>query len=181
MAADDRPGNDSSDSSSSPKDESSSSTPTFFESVRSTIGKHMDEQRLERLKQCRLLQDALLACRRSKQSDRQQLEDFPAGIRMVRYFHWRNIHDYDEHCQRELHAVWACRGIALGCGADVIRMRNCFNEQGPATILNQSNAGYENMKETMPCADLQRTLGRCVAKEATELEQRNRNRSKQAT
>ena len=143
-----------------------------------TIGKHMDGQRMERLKQCRLLQDALSACR-SKQKDRQQLEDFPEGIRMVRYFDWRNVHDYDEHCQREQHAVWACRGIALGCGGDVVRVCRCFQEQGPDTVLDQCNSAYENNNDTLPCADLQWKLGRCVAVEATKMEQRKRSLSEQ--
>jgi hypothetical protein len=138
----------------------------------------MDDQRILRLTQCRQLQDVWLACRES-QKDRLQLEDFPAGIRMVRYFDWR-YYPEDKACLREEHAVWACRGIAMQCGGDVVHLRRCLKQQGKEAVLSTSDTSYEEAKKDSVCGDLQEKLGRCVTLKVGEFEarQRDRNESK---
>ena len=142
-----------------------------------SVSSMLDEQRIERLDQCRILDEILLECKRSKasgQSTTLQLEDVPAGIRMVRYFDWRNL--ADKNCQREEHAVWACRAISLGCGADLVRLRTCFNElPHPTSILENTETAYESKtssKSDFPCRQYQEVVGRCVASNLHDLAQR---------
>jgi hypothetical protein len=106
---------------------------SWFGQAKEWLAFNMDNARIERLHQCRVLQETLAACRKNvklKQvnADRLQLEDSSPGIRMVNYFKWRQENDYHATCQREEHALWACRAVALQCGNDLMRMRECFNE-----------------------------------------------------
>jgi hypothetical protein len=170
-------------------------------SIRGRIEDEMDEQRHERLAQCRSLESVLADCRTAK-SNRTQLEDVPAGIRMVRYFDWRDVPD--PHCQREAHAVWACRAVALKCGKELIQIRDCFRNYGAmgglsgdnnkTTILNHrtGSAAYELSDAVVvqgaaaandadatsdismnPCAKVQQILGRCVSANAHALLERD--------
>jgi len=142
----------------------------------------MDEQRLHRLQQCQVLTSILKDCQNSsKNSGRQQLEDLPAGIRMVRYFDWRDIPS--RACARETHAVWACRATALQCGADLAVLKNCFTEEAGIEAVLQSGAAtaYETpgtntsnkaALEKIPCLVHQQAMGQCVSQAATELRKR---------
>jgi hypothetical protein len=139
----------------------------------------MDEQRVERLKQCRILEDIAAECRRPTKegSDRIHLEDVPIGFRQVRYFRWRNLHEHESTCQREIHAIWSCRAIALHCGAELVELRRCFDklqETNPSAILKQSETAYEaeNASSELPCRSLQVQLGECVKRNSTELQKR---------
>ena len=204
----------------------------------------IDEQRMERLEQCRVLQQALRECREQHQlvssevktsssstsptstgwfwfwnnkrtsttsspdaatqahsttttTTRAQLEDFPMGIRMMRYFLWRDMPDDPSGrrppCLREEHALWACRGVALQCGPDLIRLRDCFKEQGPERILSQGMTAYETKtknntkdekkgdsssenKNKFSCLDFQTKLGSCIGQNAKALEERVQKR-----
>lgn len=151
-----------------------------------------DVQRLDRLRQCRILEEIMAECRRarktkSKQEERAHLEDCPNGIRMLRYFDWRNVHDYDRKCSREQHAVWACRAGALQCGGDLVQLRTCFDEvQEPlpdnpnvknhGAVLRCSASAYEakpkHAGREIPCRTLQEQMGKCVAKNAAALVER---------
>jgi hypothetical protein len=126
------------------------------------------------------------------------LEDFPPGIRIVRYYDWRNVHDFDHTCSREKHAIWACRAGALRCGAELVELRNCFNtaqipppgtvdpisSKNYGAILNTSATAYEpkpqNLNKDIPCREFQEKLGSCIATNAAALAEREMNRSKQA-
>jgi hypothetical protein len=174
-----------------------------FSSIRGRIEDEMDEQRHERLAQCRSLELVLADCR-ARTPNRTQLEDVPAGIRMVRYFDWRDVPD--PHCQREAHAVWACRAVALKCGKELIQVRDCFrnygamssgssgdhiNNNNKTAILNHrtGSAAYEPSDAVAvrgaadadatsdismnPCAKVQQILGRCVSANAHALLERD--------
>ena len=151
------------------------------------ISQLMDEQRKSRLGQCRKLEQVLQECRESSShrlpssEQRQQLEDFPMGIRMVRYFDWRD--QLSNNCVREEHAVWACRAVGLQCGPDLVAVRECFRRKGPATVLAQPDTAYElitasesSTKNNAVCKDLQQQLGACVRDKAVALEERMRSR-----
>jgi hypothetical protein len=162
-------------------------------SIRGKIQDEMDQQRHERLAQCRSLESVLADChaQRTTTKTRTQLEDIPAGIRMVRYFDWRDVPD--PHCQREAHAVWACRAVALQCGGELLKVRDCFHQTLPTktTILEYPNgtAAYnpssspssskddfvqdEGTDAVVPCARLQQSLGRCVSTNAHALLERD--------
>lgn len=141
--------------------------------IRNTIMDEMDNQRHERLEQCRVLESILADCKAGK-PNRTQLEDVPPGIRMVRYFDWRN--SPDPHCQREAHSVWACRAVSLKCGADLVEVRNCFHnglDSKQAILRHSDGAVYEPSMDTdvtkRPCGEVQRKLGECVATNANAL------------
>eukprot|EP00977_Amphora_coffeiformis_P003971 scaffold795_cov187-Amphora_coffeaeformis.AAC.12 len=176
-----------------------SSSTSLFSNFRETI----DAQRIERLKQCQSLQGLLQACR-EKRPDRAQLEDFPMGIRSVRYFQWRHGNENSHtrggasasngtatnSCVREEHALWTCRGVALKCGGEVVRLRDCFQEYSAEELLHPDNeaTAYENnnhttnatttttmkkkKKITPPCAEFQQALGTCVTQNAAALAER---------
>jgi hypothetical protein len=181
-----------------------SDSASWFRPIQSFLATSMDEQRVERLQQCRILEDVAAECRRKskkqRKKDRLHLEDLPAGIRMVRYFDWRNVHEYDTKCIREEHAVWACRAIALQCGSELVELRSCFNDlQTPledtpyvknyGAVLGCSHTAYETKEKEfkkkdasreIPCRAFQEQLGRCVAKNATALGERESARAAEA-
>lgn len=129
-----------------------------------------EDQRMERLQSCRPLDTLLKQCRQ-KDAERRKLEDFPLGIRMLRYFDWR--HQEEPNCVREEHALWACRAVALQCGSDLVQLRNCFREKGDSDILSETRTSYEATCENeFSCMELQRKLGSCVLKKANALVRR---------
>jgi hypothetical protein len=163
----------------------------------------VDEQRMERLQSCRIIEDVYAECRKYQklkldQERTMHLEDFPPGIRILRYYDWRNIHDYDHKCAREKHAIWACRAGALQCGGELVQLRNCFNnvQQPPpgtsdpihtknhGAVLNTSATAYEpkqrNIHKNIPCRDFQEKMGACIATNASALAEREVKRSKRA-
>jgi hypothetical protein len=184
----------------------SSGSFNYMNSWRQQITGMMDDQRLHRLQQCRILQTVLSDCRKSNDSNnishRQrkiELEDVPAGIRMVRYFNWRDwkepsgASDTDNdtndsnsnsnnsnHCLREEHAVWACRSVALKCGAPLAQLRSCFTDAGADAVLDSRNrtayepddAGGADQTPKTQCQWQQQALGDCVAAAAVQLQER---------
>lgn len=135
-----------------------------------SIVRWTEDQRMERLQSCRQLDDLLKQCRQ-KDSERKTLEDFPLGIRMLRYFDWR--HKEEPNCVREEHSLWACRAVALQCGADLVQLRNCFREQGDNDVLSETRTSYEKTRQDeFACMELQRKLGSCVLKKANALVRR---------
>jgi hypothetical protein len=97
-------------------------------------------------------------------------------------------------CARELHAMWGCRAVSIGCGNDLAKLKSCFEEEGNAAVLSESRTNYEDdtasasststksSKEsptpTIPCRDIQRRLGSCVTQGAEQLYQRERQRKR---
>jgi hypothetical protein len=214
--------------------------------LKSYLVDSMDEQRIQRLQQCRILQDVLAECQSRQKSDssdqppaadgrsrwssiirpfrtpteaaelehtspppRRQLEDFPEGIRMLRYFGWRNriVNDEnqdrdsygiagvvpsnksssnDDPCAREVHAVWACRAVALQCGSHLQQLKSCFDQHDEKPnanhVLSTSETAYDcssSITTAIPCADQQQQLGHCVRIAAQELMKRQNDRNKQ--
>ena len=205
-----------------------------------------DQQRVERLDQCRVLESILQSCRQEQELARQAkrnrlnasssggrsssywwwpfsggsaaasshepstpipssstndtghnhhqltLENTPGGIRMLRFFHWRELPaDFPVHnCRRQEHAVWACRAVAVGCGQPLTQLRDCFDEQGPERILvsrygkGRTQTSYtdasadDRLKQSIPCHEYQRAVGTCVASNLHDLQQRVEQRNK---
>ena len=166
-----------------------------------------DEQRLERLQQCRQLETVLEACRNRKgtapKEGESQIERTIPGLRMIKYFGWRGLTiSKDEEnnttirnteaeqvlaatCAREQHALWACRAVSIGCGRKLGTLKDCFEGEGAVPILSHSQTNYEgqeaasqNSDMQIPCKQLQRDLGECVSQGAHELYQRERQRKK---
>ena len=138
----------------------------------------------------------------SLHADRLQLEDSSPGIRMVNYFKWRQENEYHATCQREEHALWACRAVALQCGQELMQMRECFNElQGVGTdgqpgdvgaILKHKHTAYEksnnsnNNKKSqatddIPCRVWQEKVGECIATNSKALARRHIERNAKET
>ena len=138
---------------------------------------------------------------------RETIEEFSAGLRTMKYFGWRGIFrnnseqtekeqeegaldprlalKIEESCAREQHAVWACRGISLGCGQELSYLKNCFEQEGPHPVLINPNTNYEPPSSSnqngrnnykVPCHEMQQKLGNCVAVGAQELYQRREQR-----
>jgi len=114
----------------------------YYSQAKDWVMLQMDRQRIERLQQCRILQDTLADCRKAAtnnkpssgdptdaQQDRRtvHLEQSQSGLRFLKYFKWRNVHDHDDTCQRETHAVWGCRAVALQCGRELQALKECFD------------------------------------------------------
>jgi hypothetical protein len=191
------------DSSESNKSKSSSNPiESWFTYLKSNFADFVDKQRMERLQDCRIIEDVFSECRRmnktkSSQEDRMHLEDISPGIRILRYYEWRNVHDYDHKCSREKHAVWACRAGALQCGGELVQLRNCFNDLQKAppdsnsnvknhgAVLKASSTAYEpnerNARKDVPCREFQEKMGSCIAKNASELAEREISRAKSHT
>ena len=66
-----------------------------------------------------------------------------------------NISINPPNCEDDAHELWKCRGLALGCGEYVVSLKKCFNGEIKGD-----------------CRAEQVTLGKCVKKNALELEQR---------
>jgi hypothetical protein len=176
------------------------SSSSWWSRMSSTYQETIDDQRMERLAQCQVLAEILKSCR-SQQTDRLELEDVPMGIRSVRYFQWR---DYKTpaaaakkaassstpppppSCLREEHALWACRAVALKCGSELVRLRDCFHEQASASaVLEPPSGGGAAMPLTaydsssavvaLPCGDFQSAMGDCVRRNAVALAERQRS------
>lgn len=158
---------------------------------------NMDNERIGRLKQCRVLQDTLTACRKNAKlkqvdNDRLHLEASPPGMRMVTFFRWRHVHDYDATCQREEHSLWGCRAVALQCGQELTALRECFSDkQGLCVsgepidvgeILKHKRTAYESSKkikptDVIPCREMQEKLGMCIAENSKALARRHIERN----
>lgn len=192
---------------------------SYLNAVKNQLHDMGDEQRMERLQSCRTIEEVHKDCRRFNKLVKQkqqssttteddstlkrtvQLEDVPPGIRILKYYDWRNIHDYDHSCIREKHATWACRAGALQCGAELVQLRHCFNvavvppegvtdpnNKNYGAVLSISNTAYEPSKhkhtvnlDTIPCREFQEKLGQCIAKNATALAEREMRRSEKKT
>lgn len=158
---------------------------------------NMDAERIARLKHCRVLQDTLAACRKNAklkqvENDRLHLEASPPGMRMVTFFRWRHVHDYDATCQREEHSLWACRAVALQCGQELFALRECFSDkQGLCVsgepvdvgeILKHKRTAYESNKkikptDVIPCREFQEKVGTCIAENSKALARRHLERN----
>ena len=208
------------------ENERASSNPlsSIFSSVKDQLIDIVDEQRMERLKHCRAIENVYNECRRFNKLIKQQqqqstssetatttastvkrtmhLEDIPPGIRILKYYDWRNVHDFDHKCSREKHAVWACRAGALQCGADLVKLRNCFNaavippagvtdlsNKNFGAVLNVATTAYEpsKLKQSndnvfaIPCREFQEKMGLCIATNATALAEREMLRSEKTS
>jgi hypothetical protein len=152
-----------------------------FETLKEQFVAFSDSQRLERLKECQDLQILLNACTKRRQQDPTtptpasalqhqlvaDLEDVPAGFKMMRYFEWRTkelvrVQDTDgsthvlampstteqqqQHmmtCAREAHALWACRAVTLACAPDLNQLKQCFDQEGKMAVLSHSQTAYD--------------------------------------
>ena len=175
----------------------------------------MDQQRLERLDRCRELEQAWNDCKQRQkhkhrhkqkgsnkldQTKRKELEDFPMGIRMVRYFQWRDLPKQQpggclDGCAREEHAVWACRATALRCGPELAILKACFDSHGPLEILGNAtstayqaqqkeateNSATDSSSTSGPCRSLQQQLGLCVTRQVEQLYQRQQKQKQQSS
>jgi len=149
-----------------------SSPSSWLDRLPSVARDFVDGQRMERLRQCRDLEALLHDCRNNHHHQQQyQLEDFPMGLRLVRYFQWRNIEA--QNCVREEHAVWACRAVGLGCGTELVDLRDCFRENAD-DVLEAPPAYWtkSNNESNAVCGQFQHAIAQCVHREATELAKR---------
>lgn len=121
-----------------------------------------DQQRVQRLEQCKTLNSILDSCEaahshskkhKKKQHDKKQsqgqqvphLNDVGPGLRMLMYYDWRNkIEVHQKGCVPERHSVWTCRAVALGCGEHLRRMKECFDAEGIERILSQPATAYQD-------------------------------------
>lgn len=159
----------------------------------SWLSKVQDDQRMERLERCRELEDVLKACETQSNYNPNTMEEFPGGLRRIKYFGWRGVLQKEampenlkdaiiSSCARERHSVWACRAVSLGCGKELGSLKAGFDEQGPVAILYQPHTAYESSGKVdtgIPCAELQATLGSCVRQRGIELLERKQQQQQQ--
>ena len=175
---------------------SSSGGGSWLSQAKDWVLLNMDNSRIERLQHCRVLQETLAECRKASKNnnankERLQLEHTPSGIRMLNFFKWRNLDDYHSNCQREEHALWGCRAVALQCGAELNQVKLCFDREqklatdgnpiNPGVILFQKRTAYESGEETsdsnIPCREYQEQMGKCIRESSTALAKRHLERS----
>lgn len=138
------------------------------------------------------------------------MEACQAGVRMVRYFDWREstlvaredtsdgenpvqrvVSTNDDAsnpnipptCAREVHSLWGCRAVSLACSSHVKELRTCFQQYDKETVLSVPYFGYQegvDEDRNIPCKEIQRSLGKCVAQKANELEERITTSRRQA-
>ena len=190
----------------------------------SRIGEFMDQQRLERLKQCQEINTILRQCLETRnkmlagekvKEQEINIEQTVPGTRMMRYFGWheetpsspesvsfssiwQSAQEDGETkvsatelpnntttmnasssaadiptCAKEAHALWACRSVCLGCAEHLRNLKDCFKLL-PDQVLNTPETAYEPTMSNMaiPCRQSQEELGKCVVKNAKELQQR---------
>ena len=169
-----------------------STTESIVGSLRNKLQQFSDSQRISRLEQCQALHGLLLQCRSRQMNTtpshapslaataevESSIENLPAGIRMLRYFQWRDVSlspDTKSLCRREEHALWACRAVAAGCGKPLVDLKSCFDRVGPR-ILDQDTF-YEksevaSSENSSPCAIMQHHMGKCVVDGITTLNDR---------
>ena len=137
-----------------------------------------DEQNVGRLKDCEQLSHILKACQAKQYDEIPPLDHIGLGKKWMYFFGWRDLPVANRKgCIPEKHALWACRASAVRCGNDVRLLKQCFENEGMEAILGQPKTAYESgkkdiVRELIPCYDLQRVIGKCVAKNSKELEQR---------
>lgn len=140
-----------------------------------------DEQNMDRLKNCEQLAGILQACQAREYDQVPPLDQVRSGKKWMNYFGWRELSIVNaKGCIPEQHALWACRASSLRCGTHVQLLKKCFDEQGLEAVLGQRKTAYSSakipaVKDQIPCYDLQRAVGKCVAKNANELEERRSN------
>ena len=166
-----------------------------------------DKQRLERLQQCQEIQARLEACQARRKPSTMvdhdeaiiDIERIVPGLRMMKYFGWRGIHQSPENsdelnqqiktvvsqtCAREQHAMWACRAVSIGCGTELGTLKRCFDKEGPMSVLSHPQNMYEGNVPTkikvpvreVPCGDLQHQVGQCINNGIQELYDREQGR-----
>mmetsp|Transcript_10486 Transcript_10486/g.14868 ORF Transcript_10486/g.14868 Transcript_10486/m.14868 type:complete len:216 (+) Transcript_10486:181-828(+) len=174
------------------------------------FGSFMDRQRLDRLEQCRDIEYCLQDCLQAKssgtkvQDDNFGMEDISSGIRMLRYYQWRDNTDKVKNdsdkmdtqqeeksekpavipsCAKQQHSLWGCRSVALACGVDLVNLRTCFLQYDKDQVLAVGDTNYDGSnnvpdmgKPPIPCREQQRLLGECITRNAAELEQRLQKR-----
>lgn len=170
----------------------------------STFGKFMDGQRLQRLGQCREIEQSLKACMEARQLQKAVdpnedfgMEGIAPGIRMLRYYRWRDEESSSEEeeeeklktmpkptipsCAKQQHSVWGCRAISTACAVELIAMRDCFDQYDKDQVLAIADTNYDGSNDRLDrpiaCREQQRILGACVAKNTAEMEQRIRRRN----
>lgn len=92
--------------------------------------------------------------------------------------------NFSSNCTRETHAIYACKALALGCGADLMEMKKCFvNELGttnPSSIYYDSAQNNQSSSlSSTKCQLEQKKVGQCIRKNMEELNQRMETRSSQ--
>lgn len=144
-----------------------------------------DDQRVERLQtHCKSLERLLNDCRKTGKSSSEALEHRGLPLRNIKFFDWRGIaNDHPEienSCSREEHLVWGCRAVAIGCGRELGALKECFQLEGALKILRADSTAYEHdgpsSTPDIPCKDVQKTVGTCVATGALDLYERRRLR-----
>ena len=80
-------------------------------------------------------------------------------------------------CQRELHAVWTCRALTLGCGSELVHLKRCFEVEGisnPTCFYDVplSSLPQDNSISTHDCRFYQRKVATCVTEQWKNLHKR---------
>ncbi|KAL9181032.1 hypothetical protein ACHAXT_009837 [Thalassiosira profunda] len=81
------------------------------------------------------------------------------------------INRFSGSCAREVHELWACRALALGCGGYLAELRDCWSDT--KQIASGKGGGERS------CRDIQIDMSKCVNKRAAELVERMQKSKKQ--
>jgi hypothetical protein len=150
------------------------SVPGYWQNAKEWLLVMTDDQRMQRLQQCRELEQVREDCRSGRYE--RHVEDTSSGLRVTRYFRFKEPDNPATKalCQREEHAVWTCRAMALRCAIHVSKLRECFRdekEKGSSILAQVTHSSYEGGKQG-PCWELQEAMGVCINKNAEEFAQR---------
>jgi hypothetical protein len=85
---------------------------------------------------------------------------------------------YSHGCHQEIHELWACRALALGCGGYLKDLKRVMNDDTEAKVQKEmtdtsSEIVFEDRKSREDEAkEIQQMMAKCVTKNATELAER---------
>jgi len=176
----------------------------LFASESSPLSSFADQQRAERLAACRQLEDIVNACQaQSKSQNTDELTHETevvttnSGTKIARFFKWgdRSVGEsvgdnsesngvkskYSYGCHKEIHELWACRALALGCGNYLKDLRRVMDEDIEITMQKESSTDtkseityYEkqNSAREKETREIQQMMAKCVTKNASELAER---------
>jgi hypothetical protein len=85
---------------------------------------------------------------------------------------------FSQGCHKEIHELWACRALALGCGGYLGELKEVWNEESLVSLQNVSSGSnseitFEDRKDSEAKArEIQQMMAKCVTKNASELAER---------
>lgn len=181
----------------------------LFDSVKDRVSQFADENSKQRLLDCQKADEVVRQCLNNPQYDPTSLEKVPAISRVARYHGWVQTDVEDSvnsksgvratlrledtggtsACALEMHSLWGCRALAVGCANPLERLRGCLQDYPPSVVAGVGRVAYTEtapisdkaLDKKLPCGALQREVGKCIMTRTENLAKRVAARKTAAT